>query len=172
MEQKPKQFPRENAEGWMKNWDNRTNLDAAESFYEIIQRFLKEHGIDLTKNVKVLELGSGNAVFLGYLRKQGVNVMGIDANPRGSKEPSQVRARIERLPFIKESFDVILASNVFDKKVYKNQDHNLMMQEIARVLKHGGIFIGLTEKIEAQPIKGLSLIPGNSIFKETIYQKS
>ena len=39
----------------------------------------------LAEEVKVLELGSGNAVFLDYMKKQSVDAVGVDVRPRGGK---------------------------------------------------------------------------------------
>ncbi|MEK6848435.1 MAG: hypothetical protein AABX65_02280, partial [Nanoarchaeota archaeon] len=72
----------------------RTTQDA-ESLYNGLQQNLLEHGLDLTKNLKVLEVGSGNAVFLDYLKEQGVDAVGVDVKPRGGHESPQVIARIE-----------------------------------------------------------------------------
>ncbi len=117
-------------------------------------------------------MGSGNSVFLDYLKKEGVNAFGVDARPRGNKESPQVLARIEQLPFPNESFDVIFSSAVFDSTVY-TQDQQLMLEEIKRVLKHGGIYVRTDTETSLLPPKGLNLIKDNSIYQlETVYQKS
>ena len=51
---------------------------------------------------------SPEPLYVDYLKKQGINVVGLDYNPRGTKESSQIRARIEKLPFLDQSVDVIL----------------------------------------------------------------
>lgn len=153
----------------LKDWDNgMSDRYLASVNYEEVKLILQEFGVDL-KNVKVLEIGSGNAVFLDYLQEHGVNAVGVDARPRGEKKSPQVIARIEQLPFENEQFDVILSRTVFDDRFY-DQDHHLMMQEIARVLKHGGMYIGHIEnrRIKAPPIEGLSLV--HSAVNEDLLQ--
>ncbi len=90
--------------------------------FVVLQSVLGEYGIDLTKCAKVLEVGSGDAEFLDYIREKGVDVVGVDIYPRGSKKSPQVISRIEQLPFPDESFDVVLSSQVFDSRIY-DQDH-------------------------------------------------
>ena len=75
------------------------------------------------------------------------------------------------MPFPDESFDVVFSSAVFDSSVYK-QDQVLMLKEIKRVLKYGGIYVRTGTGTQLLPPKGLNLIKDNSIFKlETIYKK-
>ena len=57
--------------------------DIASFYYGNIVNILKEQGLDIKKGIKVLEIGSGNAVFLNYLKKQGIDAVGVDARPRG-----------------------------------------------------------------------------------------
>ncbi len=139
--------------------------------FQVLEEVLNGQGVNL-KNAKVLEVGSGNSVFLNYLRKEGVSALGVDVRPRGNKESPQVLARIEQLPFPDESFDVIFSSAVFDSSVYK-QDQELMLKEIMRVLKHGGIYVRTDTETHLLPPEGLNLVKDNSIFKlETVYKKS
>lgn len=154
------------------NWqENIDSVELAQNIYDLFQEVLKEYGVDLAKNVKVLEVGSGNAILLDYLKKQGVDVVGTDAQPRGTKEsPEMVIARIEQLPFPDKSFDVVLSSTVFDDTVYE-QDQNLMMQDIARVLKPQGIYLGYGEFYwDVLPIEGFDRIFSNVYI--TAYRKS
>lgn len=176
MEESPKKFEREvskiKSSFFGENWEDIIKDEvSARGDFEILEAVLKGQGINL-KNIKVLEVGSGNSVFLDYLRKKGVSAFGVDARPRGNKESPQVLARIEQLPFLAESFDAIFSSAVFDSTVYK-QDQDLMLQEIERVLKHGGIYVNADTKTRLLPPEGLSLIKDNSIFQlKTVYKKS
>jgi ubiquinone/menaquinone biosynthesis C-methylase UbiE len=175
MEQEPKKFPGKvktylpsglESEDWQ---DSIETKDDAGLIFRMFQRILKEHGLDLTKNLKVLEVGSGNSVFLDFLKKQEVDVVGTDVDFRGEHESPQVVARIEQLPFKDESFDVVLSSAIFDNSVYE-QDQALMIKEIVRVLKHGGFYLGNNEwRRHVQPIKGFDLI---SDEPATVYKKS
>src|SRR3990167_7697223 len=118
-------------------------------FEHLEEMMLKDRGVDL-KKAKVLELGSGNGFFLDYMISQGVDAVGLVIRPRseGSKS-SQVIARIEQLPFADESFDVVYSQQIFDSKVY-DQNQTMMFREIFRVLKHGGIYFGALEFLSFQ----------------------
>jgi SAM-dependent methyltransferase len=173
MEQEPKKFPGVVSKfrgGLIKDWQDsiETENDAG-LIFRMFQRILKEHGLDLTKNMKVLEVGSGNSVFLDFLKKQGVDIVGADVDFRGGHESPQIIARIEQLPFKDESFDVVLSSAIFDNSVYK-QDQDIMIKEIARVLKHGGFYLGNSEwRTNVKPIEGFDLI---SKEPAAVYKKS
>ena len=90
---------------------------------------------------------------------------------------SQVLARIEQLPFEDNKFSVVLSlGNVFDQLIY-NQDHDLMMREIHRVLKPKGFYLGYGfAKIKAWPIEGFVLLlqpgAGDDFTYRHLYQKS
>ena len=102
---------------------------------------LEELGVAIPTDAKILEIGSENNVFLQYLQKSGLDAVGVDAKPRGERTENIVRARIEQLPFPDETFGLIISNAVFDSDVY-HQDQLAMVKEIARVLKHGGIYFG------------------------------
>ena len=74
--------------------------------------------------------------------------------PRGSNNDSQVLARAEQLPFPNNSFDVITSRGMFDFRVY-NQNPELMMNEIHRVLKKGGIYVAVGSSQLIPPHPGL-----------------
>ncbi len=124
------------------NWEDGTEENNAELFYRAFQRKLEELGVVIPADAKILEIGSGNNVFLRYLQKMGLDAVGVDANPRGEKTKNVIEARIEQLPFPDETFGFIFANFVFDLSVYR-QDQLAMVKEIARVLEHGGIFFDL-----------------------------
>lgn len=130
-----------------------SNEDAATA-YEYFQEILKKNGIDLNKDTKVLEIGSGNGVFLNYLKQQGVNAVGVDVRPEREGGVPQAIARIEELPFADDSFDVVFSISVFDSGIY-NQDQKLMLKEISRVLKQGGVYVGKSESINVGSMSGL-----------------
>lgn len=148
------------------------NEQRAEYAFQEFEKLLRKHGIRLTgflktKDVKVLEVGSGNAFFLNAAKKKGVNIVGVDARPRGETNDSQVLARVEQLPFKDNEFNVVFSHGIFDKNIYE-QDWDLMGQEISRVLKQGGVYIGL-EGENHPSFPGLKLVPGNPY--EYVYKK-
>jgi ubiquinone/menaquinone biosynthesis C-methylase UbiE len=147
MKELPEKLPREIRKDTREfgNWqDDVTSPERARFLFKFFQEILTKYGLDLTKNMKVLEIGSGNAVFLDFLKKQGVDAVGIDVQLRGSTDSPQIVGRVERLPFKDNSFDVVLSNAVFDELVYE-QYHDIMMQEIFRVLKSGGMYLGSKE---------------------------
>ncbi len=120
--------------------DNIVNdVGEAQLHYNWLEHIADLQGIDF-KKAKILELGSGKALFLQYAKNNGINAIGVDIEPRGDFKGSQVIARIEQLPFPDESFDIIYSSFVFDSGVY-DQDQSLMMKEAHRVLKKDGIYV-------------------------------
>jgi len=140
---------------WPKNWEGDDNQDAGLRF-RAFERKLKKYGVDLLKS-KVLEIGNGNNAFLNYMLEQGVDAIGVDARPRGEKSSTLIASRIEQLPFRNETFDVVLSVHqVFDSHVY-HQDHNAMLDEIRRVLKEHGLYLGMLEHIDVST-EGFALI--------------
>ena len=174
MEQGPKRFAKRIIKvprGFFEDWEWEDDGNPPELGFKVLQKVLEKYGLDLTKG-KVLEVGSGNTEFLNYIRKNGVDAVGVEIRPRGNKESPQVVARIEQLPFPDGSFDIILSSQVFDNTVY-NQDQNLMIKEITRVLKHGGMYFARCEEIDVSLPKELKKVPDLSGFDfGGIYQKS
>ncbi len=128
--------------GW---WENLNH--GGDSAYEMFKFKLKQEGMILTKDTKVLEIGSGNGDHLKGLHDNGVDIVGVDARPRGESGP-QVAARVEQLPFANDSFDVVIGIAVFDTDVYA-QDQAMMFEDIARVLKPGGILIASAGSIDS-----------------------
>jgi len=144
MELKPENFPgkvrKDDHNQNNPDWENVTREEHRLLYsFNLFKFIAEEQGVDL-KNSKIIELGSGNTVFLDYARKQGLDIIGLDVNPRGVKESPQVIARIEQLPFPDATFDVIYSSFIFDSYVY-NQNPDMMAKEILRILKPGGAYI-------------------------------
>lgn len=163
MEESPKKFSREvrkRTNSIIENWDDGfSDPEIVASKYRSFKKILTHYGIDVEK-AKVLEIGSGNAVFLNYMKTQGVNAVGVDVRHRGKNNESQIIARLEQLPFKDGSFEVICSEGTLDSSTY-NQDQSLIIQEVARVLKKGGIYFGL-ENLNISDIKsigGFSRLP-------------
>ena len=144
----------------------------AEGSLASLESYLKKNGITpktlFRGKVKVLEVGSGNSAFLNLAKQKGVNIFGVDVDFNYAHNVPQVIARIEQLPYADNSFDVVFSRAVFDQGVY-DQNPVLMVSEIKRILKPGGIYVG--EEFENLPnIDGLVSIENNPMGK--IYKKS
>lgn len=132
--------PRMWSGGPIKDWeDGIENAREAKLFFEFVIGKLEKYG-SLSKDTKILEIGSGNSILTKYLQDQGYDAVGLDARPRGEAK-NLVAGRIEQLPFPDETFGLILSFSVFDKGVYR-QNQPAMVKEIARVLQKGGIYFG------------------------------
>ncbi|MFZ2593401.1 MAG: class I SAM-dependent methyltransferase [Minisyncoccia bacterium] len=138
----------------------------ADSFIYMMQ----DMSISIGPASKIIDLGTGLGKFPEILRRMGYEyAFGVDISQRGKPGPDIV-ARIEQLPFTDGSIDFITASSVFDAQVY-NQDETLMLKEIARVLKPGGIFYSFSNTFNVTVPASLKIIPGTSgavpMYKKT-----
>ena len=100
--------------------------------------------------------------------------MGVDIFPHGGKESPQVATRIEQLPFNDGTFNVVVSiGTVFDSSVYV-QNQQLMMQEISRVLKQGGVYYNSFWRRAKglSPIAVFNEIPKVSNEFRSVYKKS
>ena len=151
-------------------WEEVTKTEErAEKDLDFLEGVLKSVNFELKEDSKVLDVGSGKGLFMEAAKKRGMNIVGVDARPRGPGTEPQVAARIEQLPFADATFDLALSTGIFDKDVYL-QDQKTMLEEIARVLKPGGIYIGSGAGREAGPPKGFrKLIPGGAFW---VYKKT
>jgi ubiquinone/menaquinone biosynthesis C-methylase UbiE len=127
-------------------------------YNRFLKPLLQEQGISLDSNTKVLEVGSGNGLMLQQFKKDGIDAVGVDINPRDeSGETLQVKARGEQLPLTDGSFNVVISTQAFDSAKYPDQDQKKMAAEIVRVLKEGGLYISFAEMMQDIP-PGLTLI--------------
>ncbi len=146
--EKPRSYPSEVrllADDSVRNWEDTENDPLAfRARLEDIRTAATAHNIPVGADTALLEIGSGKGGMLKYLQEQGIPAVGIDARPRGEINPLSVASRIEILPFRDNSFDIITSSQAFDTDVY-NQNQIAMLEEIARTLKPGGIFVARRE---------------------------
>jgi ubiquinone/menaquinone biosynthesis C-methylase UbiE len=100
------------------------------------------------KGKKILELGCGGGEASVYFAKKGAFVVATDLSGgmlevvkklakrhKVSKNVRTVKCRSDKLPFPKESFDIIYTANTLH-----HVDHDPTLKESYRVLKKGGIF--------------------------------
>ncbi len=127
-------------------WEDADQKDTNEA-YDHLKEELEEHGVTLDAGTKLLEIGSGKGLMLEKFKREGIDVVGVDARPGRDSAIDQVAARAERLPFADQIFDVVNSNFAFDANAY-NQDQNLMLKEIARVLKENGLFVNWGRSLE------------------------
>ena len=99
-----------------------------------------------SKNAKVLDYGCGIGFNIYYYAKVFPNVIGIDNDKRSVEIAKRQLKKLEcnkrvlhyngkKLPFKKNTFDIVCASDVWEHV----ETPRLMLKEIYRVLKPGGI---------------------------------
>jgi ubiquinone/menaquinone biosynthesis C-methylase UbiE len=98
-------------------------LDAGCGMGDLLVRFPEHerYGIDIS------------AEYIAIGRKRGLNVQ---------------KGRIEKLPWPKETFDAVFATDVLEHVL----DLNRVVRELLRVLKPGGVFIARTPNEEILPL--------------------
>jgi len=119
---------------------------------------LEDNWIVLPKDSKILEIWSGNWVFVKHLEDEWYkNVFGIDKNPRHTEKFPKINAAkwdISSMQYEDGSFDAVFSHFVFDTNLY-NQAVASMLSEIHRVLTPNGIYIA-SEYIESNLIKNIT----------------
>lgn len=104
---------------------------------KMIESFLKEGlGEDVTGR-RILDVGCGNGIISHYFSRHN-DVTGVDVEDlrRDSSTGFEyIRVDSARLPFAKESFDIVLSHHVIEHI----PDQEFHLREMHRVLKHGGL---------------------------------
>lgn len=130
------------------DWEYEENTDALlSSRLNVIKEAAADNGIALNEQTRLLEIGSGRGEMLAFLHNNNIPAIGVDARPNGEHNSLTIAARIEILPFEDNSFDIIASMQAFDPGAY-DQDQELMLKEIARVLRPGGIFVAQQEEMD------------------------
>lgn len=109
---------------------------------------------------RVLEVGCGRGHLTKALARRGVDIVGIDANPRAEEVAASGLVRhmsAEALDFDDESFDAVVAVHSIEHIPPLAQ----ALGEMVRVLRPGGraAFV-----YPAEPIKGLYAIPTSFVL--------
>lgn len=127
---------------WNTEW---ANVEAGGKWL-VPEEDVKAWAMNLKPGAQVLDLGAGVGRHALWLAAQNFTVTALDAAPQGLAEIDKaesvktVQARMDKLPFEDHSFDHVLSWNV----IYHG-DENVLLQtinEIRRILKPGGTFIG------------------------------
>ena len=100
---------------------------------------------------RVLDLGCGNGLHQPLCEQAGYEYVGIDYGDPGAP----MFADAHRLPFADESFDFVMSMAVLEHLQFPF----VAMQEVQRVLKPGGVFLGTVAFLEP--------FHGNSYFHHT-----
>lgn len=95
----------------------------------------------------VLDAGCGTGLVSAFLRKRASRVVGLDyslnslltMNAKGIPAINAVAGSIDRLPFEDGAFDAVVCSNTLQH--FKQGQHLLIIEELKRVLKPGGILV-------------------------------
>lgn len=141
-----------------------TNYDSRR--YAMVNRWDPSHLARIDRLVaiddgdRVLEVGCGQGHLTKALAERGVDIVGIDANPRAAEIAATARVRhmrAESLGFDDETFDVIVSVHAIEHIPPLEE----ALAEMARVLKPGGTAVYI---YPAEPIKGLYAIPTSIIL--------
>lgn len=135
-------------ERWYEAYDDPVALLRAESQLHgpwIIDRITREKLVIEGKTAKVLDVGCGGGFKANYLAQKGFAVTGIDLSAESlavAKKHDKtgtvkyIEANAAKLPFEDASFDVVIAMDFLEHV----EDPGMIIHEMARVLKPGGVF--------------------------------
>lgn len=104
--------------------------------------FLKKTGL-LTKDKKILEIGSGKGAMVDYLSKEGYDITGTEINEeytnfaKNNFDINLEKMSRDNLEFEDESFDLVISFDVFEH-IPNTAKH---LQEVKRVLKPSGYYL-------------------------------
>ncbi len=110
-------------------------------FYKVVD------GLGL-QGKKLLDVGCGEGLDLLHFREKGPEIYGIDINPEAVKiaqeklsltDENITEARVEKMPFVDNTFDVVASQYVFQAF----NDIESAYKEVTRVLKKDGYFVFL-----------------------------
>jgi SAM-dependent methyltransferase len=111
--------------------------------FEANIRFLNQTA-PISRQTKILEIGSGKGHLLDYFYRQGHDIRGIEINERIVEESKKLYSNLpltlvssEILPFDENSFDLVMSFDVFEH--IPNTDRHL--REVNRVLKEEGFYL-------------------------------
>jgi ubiquinone/menaquinone biosynthesis C-methylase UbiE len=105
--------------------------------------FIDKTGL-LTKEKKILEIGSGTCSLLSHFVEHGFDICGVDVNgeylARGKELHGELpceQVSSERLPFADNSFDLVFGFDVLEHI----PDTDAHLKEVSRVLKENGSYL-------------------------------
>ncbi|MEE8407868.1 MAG: class I SAM-dependent methyltransferase [Acidimicrobiia bacterium] len=122
--------------------------------------------LSLSDGERVLEVGCGQGHLTKRLADRGIDITGVDANPKASEIAGTDRVlymKGEDLEFDDKSFDVVLSVHALEHIPPLDQ----AISEMARVLKPGGSALHI---YPAEPVMGLYAIPTSMILHGTPFK--
>jgi 2-polyprenyl-3-methyl-5-hydroxy-6-metoxy-1,4-benzoquinol methylase len=127
------------------NWEEGISSEKdASIFVKSIELRMKRAGLGDISKASFLEIGAGNGKLSAALRSKGCSVKAMDARPRGEGVDIGV---VEDMTDSDELYDVVIGFGVFDSNQYR-QNQQKMVDQISRVLKKGGLFIGYNVRMD------------------------
>lgn len=119
--------------------------------------------VSMAPDDRVLEVGCGQGHLTRAIAARGVDIVGVDANPRAPEVANSELIRhmsAEALSFEDEEFDVVVSVHAIEHIPPLKQ----ALAEMVRVLKKGGkaVFI-----YPAEPVRGLYAIPTSIVLHGT-----
>lgn len=115
---------------------------------------------------RVLEVGCGQGHLTEAIASRGVDIIGVDANPRAPEVAENGRIRhmsAESLDFEDRTFDTVISVHAIEHIQHLSQ----ALAEMVRVLKPGGraVFV-----YPAEPVQGLYAIPSSIVLHGTPFR--
>ena len=126
-----------------RQYDYRKNQFGADRYRYIVERL----NLDPDK-IRLLDVGCGAGYFLSYLKEQGVQAKGLDANPNTVRYCNERGLHVESGDVAGEpdgEYDVIVLFDVLEHLL----DPVSVMQEVAKKLKPKGYVVAFTTNIHS-----------------------
>lgn len=127
---------------WRKIWD---------MYAKMVHELLECNWLNVKKTTWV-DLGSRSGVVLDRYISSWLNMLWLDARPW---RKDIIESRVEDMPFDDEAISYLTSSLLFDRKYY-DQDTQGMLDEIWRVLRPWGLYIGFEFNEWLESIDGCS----------------
>lgn len=128
-------------------------------------RQLALEGLQITPEMKLLDLCCGSGQATRYLVERSAHVTGLDASPLSIRRAQHnvpqakfVEGWAEAMPFAEGQFDLVHTSAALHEM--KPEQLRQILQEVYRVLKPGGVFTLIDFHNPTNPL----FIPGLSLF--------